>query len=904
MKYLTDKKYSFISNAPSLSDETFAVVKFKGVSAISQPYEFDILIISDNPEIDLSEIMRYSAKLTFHRGSGEDVFFNGVISKFEQLQKIGEFYLYRAVLVPRLWWLQLTQNNKILLKNNVKEIIESALKDGGLTSLDYDFSTAQNFISNEYVCQFAESNFNFFSRWAEREGFYYYFEQTENNEKIIFTDTKISHVDLPYSNNLSFAPLTSSDEIIHAFICQQRLLPAKIILKDYNYNNPSLEIIGSADIDENGRGEVFIYGENFLTIEEGNRLASIRAQEILCRKLQFTGESTIPFMEPGYTFNLTNHYRNSFNQKYLITEVTHEGNQAGYLISGIRSELSETESEAFYRNSFTAIPSTVQYRPDRKTQKPTISGTLNALIDAEGKGDFAEIDDEGRYKIRLPFDTEELHKDGKASSPVRMMQPYTGSNYGVHFPLHKGVEVQLSFVNGDIDRPVISGAIPNLNTQSPVTDKNNTKSVFRDNYGNEIVFDATPGDEHVRIHSPHHNSTIELGRSLVSKTENESWEWKGGNTAEFGAGNKFSAFAGNSAELKAGMSLSAMFGLSNEIQVVGKQAALIGYDAGFRWGPEFKLTFGPTIEKTDADKTSLAEEDNIVSAKQITSIVGGAGNKESTSIINLKDQKITLSVGSNKDPDKTVASMKEIKASLIATPVIMTIFATILGAFMAGTLETPEEAKDVRSTLSSVFGAAEGAALLLNIIIVLYLGYQLKENIKAVSHFDDDNDKVESIIELSKTQGILMGVWKSNAVSSSGVAPNFSPNKDTMTSILDMKKNGNIVIKSNPDTEADKKIVIGVGDVDAAADQQNARIRLQKEGTNIDIQSGKSQIWINKNGSISIDNEGATEGQKQIQILAEKDVYISGQTGDITLKARTVSATNGKFKTKNILDLG
>ena len=84
---------------------------------------------------------------------------------------------------------------------------------------------------------------------------------------------------------------------------------------------------------------------------------------------------------------------------------------------------------------------------------------------------YAEIDDLGRYKVILPFD-QSGNAEGKASRWVRMAQPYAGANYGMHFPLHKGAEVLLTFVDGDPDRPIISGSVPNPDTMSPVTGGN------------------------------------------------------------------------------------------------------------------------------------------------------------------------------------------------------------------------------------------------------------------------------------------------------------------------------------------------------------------------------------------------------------------------------------------------
>jgi hypothetical protein len=342
---------------------------------------------------------------------------------------------------------------------------------------------------------------------------YYYFDQKGPAEKIIFTDTNIAHTNLP---DVSYAPpegLLEDEnvEIVNSFTCRQRQIPQKIFLKDYNYQRPSLGISGSADVDSKGRGTDYIYGEYFATSEEGDRLASIRAEILNCRRREFIGESTIPFIEPGYTFTLSNHYRESFNQQYLVESISHEGNQMGYLLPSIAEGVPEYKHTIYYRNSFTAIPSDVQFRAEKKANRPYISGSLHAKVDAEGSGKYAELDGHGRYKVRLPFDESDDHKSGKASTWLRMMQPYANQAGGMQFPLTKGTEVLLTFIDGDPDRPVIAGAIANPETPSPVSAKNQTESVIQTGGNNKIRMEDLEGKERIIMESPTAGSWVRIG---------------------------------------------------------------------------------------------------------------------------------------------------------------------------------------------------------------------------------------------------------------------------------------------------------------------------------------------------------------------------------------------------------
>jgi len=455
--------------------------------------------------------------------------FNGILIQFEETQEFNDYLFFKAVLAPKLWWLSLTHHNQVFLDLSIPEIMEDALKDGGLKPIyDFAFNLNPNNIYNklEYICQYDESHFNFVSRWAEREGLYYFFEQTPNGEKVVFTDTKMEHKDLLLGKDLIYDPQSGlaalhTKEVIQSFICKHNLLPQRVYLKDYNYLKPSQAMEGIADVDENGRGENYIYGVNFDSVNEGNRLAKIRAEALLCRKSIFQGESSVPFMVPGYTFDLNEHYRDMYNRKYLVTDITHEGHQTGYLISGISDAIESRDEEMFYSNTFSAVYSDEQFRPEHLSKKPKISGTINAKVDASGSGEHAELDEHGRYKVILPFDRSGRF-GGKASAFFRMMQPSAGQNQGMHFPLHKGTEVLLTFIDGNPDRPVIAGAVPNPETSSPVTDANQAVSAIvtgrnpddnsagagdakargNSDTNNYIQFNDTNGKESITIHSP------------------------------------------------------------------------------------------------------------------------------------------------------------------------------------------------------------------------------------------------------------------------------------------------------------------------------------------------------------------------------------------------------------------
>lgn len=512
MPYTSTDRFTFVSWG--LPIDTFGVIRFQGVEGLSTCYRFDINLVSDQTELDLAKIIGSPATFTIKRPEG-DIPFNGILAEFEQEHAVGPYAFYRAVLVPKLWWLSLTHHNQVFLDMTLPEILTAVLQDGGLTWQDFGLRLKNDYPVWEYVCQYRESHLDFISRWMERDGIYYFFEQTDSEAKLILTDTLIAHTTMPQGHTFRYSQPSGLDsahqeEVVHRFNCCQRMLPAQVSLKDYNYRAPSLELTCQAPVTSNGRGEVYLYGEHFRTPQEGQALAAIRVEEYLCQQQVFQGDSYVPLLRPGYIFGLTEHYRSDFNQNYLTTTLNHQGSQSGYLLAGLRDTLTDAEKKPYYRNTFTAIPNRIQFRPPRRTEKARFFGTMNATIDAAGSGQYAELDSQGRYKVRLPFDRSD-RSGGKASAFLRMMQPYGGSDHGMHFPLHKGTEVLLTFIDGDPDRPIIAGAVPNPSNPSLVNDGTATKNLLTTAGQNKIHMEDQAGSQRVLLQTPTANSFIRMG---------------------------------------------------------------------------------------------------------------------------------------------------------------------------------------------------------------------------------------------------------------------------------------------------------------------------------------------------------------------------------------------------------
>ena len=515
---------SFEFRSGACAPEALFVVRFTGSEGLGALFEFEILLATRLTALDLVDVVQSPAFLSLKSEQGDNVY-EGILAYFEQVERYEGLTFYRACLRPKLWWLTLTYHNQIFLGKTSPQILAAVLADAGLDSKqDFELRLSADYPAWEYVCQYGETHFEFISRWMERDGMYYFFEQQTG--KLILTDTPLAHVPLTQSSRLVYAPTSGLDLAVDSiavreFSCRQQIVPSSVAIKDYNYRAPALEAKGGAAVDPYGCGDVYVYGEHVRSPSEASSLAAIRAQEFLCRQRQYVGASDIPFVRAGYTFSLEQHYREDMNQEYAIIEARHEGGQGQYLVSALGLRVEENEGD-YYRNSFTAIPAAQQFRAERTTAKPRFHGTLSAHIDAMSSGAYAEVDDQGRYKVILPFDLSG-RDGGKASAWLRMMQPYAGSDHGMHFPLHKGTEVLLAFIDGSPDRPVIVGAVPNPSQKSLVAAENQTRCVLATSGGNKMHMENKQGQERILFQTPLSGAFLRIGTPNDPPCASSGW---------------------------------------------------------------------------------------------------------------------------------------------------------------------------------------------------------------------------------------------------------------------------------------------------------------------------------------------------------------------------------------------
>ena len=540
-----------------LPEDTFQVTRFAGREAVSEPFRFELDLVSGQTDVDFSSVLGAQATFTRMRETGEAEPVHGVVASVYQAGRSADQTRYRAVLVPRLWRLGLGQQSRVFQDVELEDVVRAVLEGAGLAGADVEVNLSDPPPRREYVVQYNESDLAFLQRQLEHAGAWYTFRHDQaGRDVVVITDDRQSFAPIadpavPYREGAGFG--RSAAEAVERFSVREQLGVDAVRVRDYNYRTPETGLeaeapVGDASDEAAGEAggavrEAYAWGDHHKAPEEGKRLAKVRAEEAAARRRQAEGSGDCAAFRAGRTFTLTDHYRPDLDGDYLLAEVLHAGTQGASMGPGAAVDgfpgtpdpdaallarlgpLVETDAAGdgapatVYANWFTALPAAVPFRPARVTPRPQVSGVMTARVESAG-GPYAYLDDDGRYRARMPFDPS-AGPEGTATRPIRMAQPYSGPGYGIHFPNHAGTELVFACVDGDPDRPLALGTVPNPSQHSPAVAQNRMQNVVRTFAGSELVMDDTQNAAFVRLASPDQNAVLlddDHNRVLVSTT--------------------------------------------------------------------------------------------------------------------------------------------------------------------------------------------------------------------------------------------------------------------------------------------------------------------------------------------------------------------------------------------------
>ena len=488
-----------------LGDDALLLNSFTTEERISTPFRFVVKMLAEDPNLDIKSLLGKPGVISIKLEDETERHLHGNFSRFK-LTKYGDDGMaeYQAEMVPWFWFLNLFSNCRIFQNKTIPAIIEQVFADRGFS--DYQSKLQGSYSTLEFCVQYRETDFNFVSRLMEQEGIFYYFEQTEDKHTLIMGDAKSTFEACPHKPKARYTPSlgpgTRLDEDT-VFILEEehRMNTGKTYLIDYDFEKPKTHLDATLSGSDEGttdeEGEYYDYPGKYKTKDEGDNYAKVRLEEREVALITVRGESNCMGFECGYKFTFSEYPRDEANQDYTITAVRHSGRNTSY-----RS----TDPDPFlYTNEFEAIPNSVSFRPPVIARKPIIASAQTAVVVGKS-GEEIWTDPYGRIKVQFFWDREGTD-DEKSSCWIRVAQIWAGKGWGAIFIPRIGQEVVVSFLEGDPDRPLITGSVYNSDQVVPYTlpdeqTKSTIKSMSSKGGGgfNEFRLEDKKGSEQVFVH--------------------------------------------------------------------------------------------------------------------------------------------------------------------------------------------------------------------------------------------------------------------------------------------------------------------------------------------------------------------------------------------------------------------
>ncbi|QJD57835.1 type VI secretion system tip protein VgrG [Pseudomonas sp. gcc21] len=514
-------------------DHDFKVLGFTGLEGLSKPYCFEIELVSEQPDLDIEDLLHVPAFLDFE---GENKGIHGLIYSVAQGEAGKRLTRYRLTLVPHLAYLEHARNQRIFQHQTVPQIIASVLHEHGIHSDAFRFQLLNEGPERVYCTQYNETDLHFIQRLCEEEGIHYHFQHGPDGHVLVFGDNQTVFPTLAPTGFDQGNGMVADEPVIKRFALRLETRPSRVTRRDYDSEKPRLQMQSDARSETLPDLEDYDYPGRFTDRQRGNDLATISLERHRSDYQLANGESDQPLLVSGHFLALQGHSRQQWNDLWLLTDIRHEGKQPQVLEESITSDTkSEDGFTQGYRNYFTATPWDVPYRPPLAHAKSRIRGSQSAVVTGP-EGEEIHCDQYGRVKVQFHWDRLGQAND-KTSCWLRVASSWAGDRYGGVAIPRVGMEVLVSFLEGDPDQPLVTGCLYHKEHQVPYDlPANKTRSVFKtlsspggDGF-NELRIEDKKNEEQIFIHAQRdwnqnvqHNQTIRVGNERHDRVEANSY---------------------------------------------------------------------------------------------------------------------------------------------------------------------------------------------------------------------------------------------------------------------------------------------------------------------------------------------------------------------------------------------
>ncbi len=534
--------------------------------AISEVYEAEVVLTHPDLNADPSPLLGQPVTLLCDRGGVENRV-HGVVCALEDLGNTGTHRYARLRAVPWLWTLGQRTDSRIFQEMPVVDIAKAVFASARV----YDGSRGRLVASDElrqlppreYCVQYRETDLAFVLRLLQEEGIPFYFRHgEESTETLVLAEdghgwsppALLEAGDLVrVSDSLAG---TFAVETVQSFDPRLAMRPTSTTLREYDFTRPGLHLGAGTTMSPGATGERPLYdyparatlhgyedGASAFTLYDGQRQSRIRQEAAAMTAVTAQGRGNVTGFRPGIRVRVGGHHAEARDGLYLLTSVEHRYDAWSDLPEDVRgSERITRTLEAAgvrarvgltprYENRFEVIPAETVFRPERVTPRPLVHGPQTAKV-VGPEGEEIHVDVHGRIKVQFHWDREGLHDD-ESSCWIRCSQSWSGPGWGFQFIPRIGMEVVVTFLEGDPDRPLVTGSVYNGENHFPYgLPGEKTRSTIKTNSSpttggyNEIRFEDRAGEEQVYVQAERnhdtwvkHDQTIKVGNNRTKLIE-------------------------------------------------------------------------------------------------------------------------------------------------------------------------------------------------------------------------------------------------------------------------------------------------------------------------------------------------------------------------------------------------
>ncbi len=502
-------KYRLAQVNTQLGPDVLLLEHMAGREELGRMFEYNLDLLSERASIKPEDIL--GTNLTVAIEAPQDSaprYINGFVTQFSEAGEVhtpafgGSIaYQYRVVVHPWIWFATRRSDCRIFNDKSVPDIVKEVL---GIYGGQITLKLSRTHSPWKYCVQYRETDFNFISRLLEQEGIYYFFEHANGSHKLALADSASAHTASPKCARIKFHPSGDLHEIadedyINEWTATTTVQSGRYLLKDYDFFRARTVESAAANPRSHGFGDLEIYDYPSESVDIAGKdqgkdrtsdYASARIEELQSQYRVFNGSGNVRGLEVGQRFTLADHPQRAYNAEYLNISAALSVSVGEYQSSG---------AGVGFHVSLTSIKADQPYRSPRITPKPVIQGAQTALVVGSGEID---PDEHGRVKVQFHWD----RKGGTCW--VRVAQIIAGKNWGAMFLPRVGQEVVVEFLEGDPDRPIVTGVVYNGVSKPPYSlPGEKTKSTIKTNSSeggggfNEIRLEDKKGSEQIFVHA-------------------------------------------------------------------------------------------------------------------------------------------------------------------------------------------------------------------------------------------------------------------------------------------------------------------------------------------------------------------------------------------------------------------